>query len=95
MQRLRGVDGVPLTSTHLRCLPATAGAAALGLDGQVGDLSVGMRLDALWLRPPAGSPLDFGLRHAERSGGGAGAGVRARRQLRRGRRLGRRRAHQA
>jgi guanine deaminase len=24
-----------------------------------------MRLDALWLRPPAGSPLDFGLRHAD------------------------------
>jgi guanine deaminase len=64
MQRLRGVDGVPLTSTHLRCLPATAGAAALGLDGQVGDLSVGMRLDALWLRPPGGQPA--GLRAAPR-----------------------------
>ena len=65
MQRLRGADGVPLTSTHLLYLATTAGAAALGLEGQVGDLSPGKRFDALWLRPPPGSPLDVGLRYAD------------------------------
>jgi guanine deaminase len=65
MQRLRGTDGVPLTSTHLLYLATTAGAAALGLEGRVGDLSAGKRFDALWLRPPPGSPLDVGLRYAD------------------------------
>ncbi len=65
MQRLRGADGVPLTATHLLYLATTAGAAALGLAGEVGDLSAGKRFDALWLRPPASSPLDVGLRHAD------------------------------
>ena len=65
MQQLRGADGVPLTGAHLLYLATTAGARALGLDGQVGDLSAGKRFDALWLRPPAGSPLDVGLRHAD------------------------------
>jgi guanine deaminase len=64
MQQLRGADGVPLTATHLLYLATTAGAAALGLDGQIGDLGVGKRFDALWLRPPPASPLDVGLRHA-------------------------------
>ena len=65
MQRLRGADGVPLTSTHLLYLATTAGAAALGLEGLLGDLSAGKRFDALWLRPPPGSPLDVGLRYAD------------------------------
>jgi guanine deaminase len=65
VQQLRGADGVPLRSTHLLYLATTAGALALGLDGQIGDLSVGKRFDALWLRPPPGSPLDVGLRCAE------------------------------
>jgi len=65
MQRLQGADGVPLTSTHLLYLATTAGAAALGLEGLVGDLSTGKQFDALWLRPPPGSPLDVGLRHAD------------------------------
>jgi guanine deaminase len=65
MQRLRGADGVPLTSTHLLYLATTAGAAALGLGEEIGDLSPGKRFDALWLRPPPGSPLDVGLRHAD------------------------------
>ncbi|MGH2891991.1 MAG: amidohydrolase family protein, partial [Solirubrobacteraceae bacterium] len=65
MQQLRGADGVALTATHLLYLATTAGAAALGLDGQVGDLGVGKRFDALWLRPPPASPLDVGLRHAD------------------------------
>lgn len=65
MQRLRGVDGVPLTSAHLLYLATTAGAAALGLERLLGDLSVGKRFDALWLRPSPGSPLDVGLRCAK------------------------------
>ncbi len=64
MQQLRGSRGVPLTAAHLLHLATAAGAGALGLGDQIGDLSVGKRFDALWLRPPAGSPLDVGLRHA-------------------------------
>ncbi len=51
IQQLRGADGVPLTATHLLHLATAAGADALGLGDQVGDLSVGKRFDALWLRP--------------------------------------------
>jgi len=65
IQRLRGPDGVPLTATHLLHLATGAGAAALGLAAEIGDLGVGKRFDALWLRPPPDSPLDVGLRHAE------------------------------
>ena len=65
IQQLLGADGVPLTATHLLFLATAAGAAALGVGAQVGDLSVGKRFDALWLRPPAASPLDVGLRHAD------------------------------
>lgn len=65
MQQLRGPEGVPLTAAHLLHLATSAGAAALGLGEQIGDLSVGKRFDALWLRPPPGSPLDVGLRHAD------------------------------
>jgi guanine deaminase len=67
MQQLRGPRGVPLTAAHLLHLATAAGAAALGLDQQIGDLSVGKRFDAVWLRPSPGSPLDAGLRHAEGS----------------------------
>ena len=44
--------------------PPRPGAAALGLGDVVGDLSVGKEFDAVWLRPPAGTALDIGLRHA-------------------------------
>jgi len=64
MQQLRGPRSVSLTAAHLLHLATAAGASALGLREQLGDLSVGMRFDALWLRPPPGSPLDVGLRHA-------------------------------
>lgn len=65
MQQLRGPAGVPLTATHLLHLATAAGAAALGLGEQIGDLGVGKRFDALWLRPAPGGPLDVGLRHAD------------------------------
>lgn len=64
MQQLRPTGKVPLTAAHLLHLATTAGAAALGLDDQIGDLSVGKQFDALWLSPPSGTPLDIGLRHA-------------------------------
>lgn len=62
-QQLLGPDGYPLGPGHLLHLATAAGAAALGLD-EVGDLSVGKRFDALWLRPSPGSTLEAGLTHA-------------------------------
>ena len=64
VQQLRGPAGVPLTPAHLLHLATAAGAAALGLREQVGDLGAGKRFDALWLAPEPGSPLEIGLRHA-------------------------------
>jgi guanine deaminase len=64
MQQLLGPAGLPLASPDLLFLATRAGALALGLDGEVGDLSVGRQFDALWVRPAAGDPLDVGLRHA-------------------------------
>jgi guanine deaminase len=65
MQRLRGPEGVPLTSAHLLYLATAAGAGALGLGEETGDLGAGKRFDAIWLDPRAGSPLEIGLRHAD------------------------------
>ena len=63
-QRLLGDAGYPLTPAHLLHLSTTAGAAVLGLADTVGDLSEGKQFDALCVRPPAGTALDVGLRHA-------------------------------
>lgn len=63
-QRLQGDQGQPLTSAHLLHLATSAGAHALGLADQVGDLSVGKQFDALWLRPSEGSTLATALQHA-------------------------------
>jgi guanine deaminase len=65
MQQLLGAAGLPLTSAHLLYLATAAGASALGLGEQVGDFSVGKELDAVWVRPAAGSALDCGLRNAD------------------------------
>jgi guanine deaminase len=64
LQRLRGEEGVPLGPAHLLHLATAAGAQALGLRDQVGDLGVGRRFDAIWIRPSPGTPLDIGLRHS-------------------------------
>src|SRR4051794_6818918 len=63
MQQLLGEDGLSLTSAHLLYLATTAGAAALGLSGRVGEFSLGCQFDAVWLRPIGGSALDCGLRN--------------------------------
>lgn len=63
-QRLLGEQGLPLTPAHLLHLSTAAGAAALGLADSVGDLSEGKQFDAICVRPPGGTALDVGLRHA-------------------------------
>ncbi len=65
MQQLLGDRGLPLTSTHLLHLATAAGAEALGMSEEVGMFSVGKQFDALWLRPPPGTTLAVGLRHAD------------------------------
>jgi guanine deaminase len=64
VQRLLGDQGFALAPAHLLHLATAAGAAALGLGDVVGDLSEGKEFDAVCLRPPAGTALDIGLRHA-------------------------------
>jgi len=64
MQQLLGEEGLPLGPAHLLHLATAAGAGALGLADEVGDLSVGKQFDAVWLLPAPGTPLDVGLRHA-------------------------------
>jgi guanine deaminase len=63
-QRLLGDQGHQLAPAHLLHLCTSAGASALGLAEVVGDLSAGKEFDAICLRPPAGTALDIGLRHA-------------------------------
>ena len=69
VQSLRGADGLPLTSAHLLYLATRAGAEALDLADQVGDLSVGRQFDAVWggagsVDGEGGGTLDVALRHA-------------------------------
>lgn len=65
VQQLRGADGVALTSAHLLHMATAAGADALGLRAEIGDLGVGKQFDAMWLRPAARTVLDVTLRHAQ------------------------------
>ena len=64
VQQLLGEQGVRLRAAHLLHLTTSAGAAALGLADQVGDLGVGKRFDVAWVRPRAGTVLDVALHHA-------------------------------
>ncbi len=64
VQQLLGPAGYALTPVHLLYLATRAGAKALGLADQVGDLGVGKQFDATWLRPPPGSTFDAVLGHA-------------------------------
>jgi guanine deaminase len=64
MQQLLSEQGFRLEPAHLLHLVTTAGATALGLHDQVGDLSVGKRFDAQWLCPSPGTTFDVALRNA-------------------------------
>jgi guanine deaminase len=64
MQALLGADGLPLTAAHMLYLATGAGAAALEMDGEIGDLSVGKQFDAIWVGPQPGGTLDVVLAHA-------------------------------
>jgi guanine deaminase len=65
VQQLLGDQGLQLKPPHLLHLATSAGADALGLSDEVGDLSVGKRFDAIWLQPRPTTTLDIALRHAE------------------------------
>ena len=64
MQALLGAGGLPLTAAHMLYLATAAGAAALEMDGEVGDLSVTKQFDAVWVGPDPGGTLDLVLAHA-------------------------------
>jgi guanine deaminase len=64
VQQLLGEQGVPLSAAQLLHLSTSAGAHALGLAAEIGDLSVGKRFDAVWLRPAPGTTLDVVLQNA-------------------------------
>jgi guanine deaminase len=67
-QQQRGADGVQLTPAHLLHLATTAGADALGMRDEIGELSAGKRFDAVWIRPPDDTTLEVALRHADGPG---------------------------
>ncbi len=64
-QMLAGSDGVRLSPAHLLWLATAAGAAALGLSDEVGDLGVGKSADYLLVRAPEGSTLAAVLERSE------------------------------
>lgn len=64
LQRL-APDGVSLTPAQLLYLMTRAGAEALGVEGEIGDLSTGKAADFVYLRPPAGGPLASIVAHSE------------------------------
>ncbi len=58
-------DGVRLGPAHLLWLATSAGADALGLGAEVGDLAPGKAADLVLLRPPAGGALASTLSRCE------------------------------
>ena len=64
MQQLLGPQGVRLTAPDLLHLATRAGAIALGLADDVGDLSIGKQFDAIWVHPRDGDPLEVAIAHA-------------------------------
>jgi guanine deaminase len=51
-------DRHPLSPAHLLHLATRSGARALGLDGEIGDLTPGKSADCVLVRPPDGSTLE-------------------------------------
>ena len=64
-QQLLGGAGVALSPVHLLHLATAAGAAAIGLGEEVGDLRPGRWADVVVLRPPPGSTLAAVWAHAD------------------------------
>ncbi|MGO0578174.1 guanine deaminase [Ornithinimicrobium panacihumi] len=64
MQQLLHEQGFPLTPAHLLHLVTSSGAQALGLGEEVGDLSVGKKFDAVWVKPQPATPFHAALQHA-------------------------------
>lgn len=65
VQMLAGPEGVPLSPAHLLWLATAAGAAALGLADEVGDLAPGKSADFVMVRAPSGSTLETVLEGSE------------------------------
>ena len=63
MQMLKE-DGYRLNSSELLYLATKGGAEALGLDDQLGDLTVGKRADLVLVEAPEGSTLSEALKHS-------------------------------
>jgi guanine deaminase len=59
------VERVTLNTGQLLYLATRAGAEALGVEGETGDLTPGKSADYVYLRPVAGSPLSMVAAHAE------------------------------
>ena len=64
MQRL-APDPQVLDAARLLYMATHAGAAALGLQAEIGDFKSGKAADFVYLRPPAGGVLDAAVRHAD------------------------------
>jgi guanine deaminase len=56
---------VRLAPAHLLYLATSAGAQALGLGDEVGDLGAGKAADLVLISPPEGSTLAAVLRHSD------------------------------
>lgn len=65
MQRLAGDAGLRLSPEHLLWLATRAGALALGMVDEVGDLEVGRSADFVLVRPMPGSTLEAVLERCE------------------------------
>jgi guanine deaminase len=64
VQMLRA-ERQPIGPAHLLHLATAAGARAIGLEHEVGDLQPGKSADLLLVRPPAGSTLEAVLARSE------------------------------